>query len=279
MITTRLPRLCLLLLSFCTLTSHAQDDLLRGPDLDAQTPTTIVRYSMSGDFEQLQGRPEMSAFAAVVDQSMMQNIQEQAIEIELQRTVDLSLLLIEEIDLMKESTDALRAGDQKAAREIQGRLHEMFDPKKRHDPLSPELINLLDDQQRKEYKRILEQYWESWTDWVLRDRDDRDKAAVRKRARQRLTRRLFEQELAEAYEISIKRYRDALEAIYAAIEPTNEQREEIREIVIEHIKAMRNEASPQQRRETMHEIYAMLDEERRTKLFDYLLRIAVPGEE
>ncbi|MBO6514611.1 MAG: hypothetical protein JJ974_11660 [Phycisphaerales bacterium] len=279
MITTRLPRLCLLLLGFCTLTSHAQDDLLRGPDLDAQTPTTIVRYSMSGDFEQLQGRPEMSAFAAVVDQTMMQNIQEQAIEIELQRTIELSLLLIDEIDLMKESTDALRAGDQKAAREIQAQLHEMFDPKKRHDPLSPELIKLLDDEQRKEYKRILEQYWESWTDWVLRDRDDRDKTAVRKRARQRLTRRLFEQELAEAYEISIKRYRDALEAIYAAIEPTDEQREDIREIVIEHIKAMRNEASPQQRRETMHEIYAMLDEERRTKLFDYLLRIAVPGDE
>ena len=65
----------------------------------------------------------------------------------------------------------------------------------------------------------------------------------------------------------------------STVEPTEEQREAIRSVVIEHIKATRLEASPQQRRDAMHEIYRLLDDDRKQKLYDYLLRIVVPDVE
>lgn len=264
-------------LALCTLfiasTVFGQDDLLKGPDLDSMMQTTIVQRTMMGEFTRVEGRPEMAAFRAVINDP---SLNDQAITIELERTIAFSMLLVDEIELMKESTDAMLAGDQKKAREIQGQMHTIFDPTRRHDPLSPELIDLLNEEQAAEYGRVLEEYWEAWIDWVLRKQMNFEKKAVRDRARDRLTVQLFQRELTEAYEISLRQYRDAMDAIYNSVHPTEEQRSAIRDLVIEHIKATRLDATPEQRREVMHSIYQMLDEERRVKLFDYLLRFVVP---
>ena len=276
--TLRIDCVCWIILAIFTSTTIAQDDVLRGPDLDAVNERTIVRHTMSGEFEQVEGRPEMAAFAAVVKNTGSDTKNEQAIEIELDRTVELSLLLIDQIDLMKESTDAMLAGDQQKAQEIQSSLHTMFDPDHRHDPLTPALLELLDKEQQQRYTRILDQYWNAWIDWTLRNNRNKDKQKLRERTRQRLTTRLFQRELADAYDISLKRYRDAMEAIYNAVQPTDEQRSAIRDIVIQHIKDTRLDATPEQRRETMHTMYEILDEERQQRLFDYLLRIVVPDE-
>ncbi len=253
----------------------AQDDVLKGPDLDSKQRPTIVHQSMSGEFQQVEGRPEIAAFAAVTDDPQLN---EHARKIALDRTIELSLLLVDEIDLMRESTDAMRDGDQKRAREIQAQFHEQFD-QGTHQPLSQQLTELLNEAQRKEYARVLEEYWDAWIDWSLRNREAKINERVRNQTRDRLAARLFQRELAEAYDISLKRYRDALEVIYSAVEPTDEQREAIRSVIIEHIKATRLEASPQQRRDAMHEIYRLLDDDRKEKLYDYLLRIVVPDVE
>jgi len=266
-------RVCLIAAALFTSSAWAQSDLLKGPEVKEQG--TIVRHTMSGRFEPVEGRPEMAAFGAVTkDPAQM----EQAIERELERTVAMSMLLIDQIDLMKESTDATLTGDTKKANDIQGQLHAMFDPNKRFDPLSPGLTKLLDEQQHQEYTKILEEYWEAWIDATLGQRMDRDKAAVRKRVRARLTTRLFNQELGEAYNISLKQYRDAMESIYTAVEPTQEQRETMREILIAYIKETRLEPTPEQRRAAMVQIYESLDQDRKQKLFGYLLRIVVPND-
>jgi hypothetical protein len=267
-----------LLCSFITIIaspSAAQDDVLKGPDLDSKQRPTIVHQSMSGEFQQVEGRPEIAAFAVVTDDSQLN---EHARNIALDRTIKLSLLLVDEIDLMRESTDAMRDGDQKRAREIQTQFHDQFD-QGAHNPLSQQLKKLLNDAQQKEYARVLEEYWDAWINWTLRNREAKINDRVRNQTRNRLASRLFQRELAEAYDISLKRYRDALEVIYSAVEPTDEQREAIRSIIIEHIKQTRLEATPQQRRDAMHEIYRLLDDDRKEKLYDYLLRIVVPDVE
>lgn len=266
--------LCSLIVTIAS-PSAAQDDVLKGPDLDSKQRPTIVHQSMSGEFQQVEGRPEIAAFAAVTDDPQLN---EHARKIALDRTIELSLLLVDEIDLMRESSDAMRDGDQKRAREIQSQFHEQFD-QGTHQPLSQQLIELLNEAQRKEYARVLEEYWDAWIDWSLRNREAKINERVRNQTRDRLAARLFQRELAEAYDISLKRYRDALEVIYSAVEPTDEQREAIRSVIIEHIKATRLEASPQQRRDAMHEIYRLLDDDRKEKLYDYLLRIVVPDVE
>ena len=272
------PKLCFLLCSIIAIIASpttAQDNVLKGPDLNSKQRPTIVHQSMSGEFQQVEGRPEIAAFAAITDDPQLN---EHARKIALDRTIELSLLLVDEIDLMRESTDAMRDGDQKRAREIQSQFHEQFDQGK-HEPLSQYLIELLNDAQRTMYTSVLEEYWDAWIDWTLRNREAQINDRVRNQTRNRLAARLFQRELVEAYDISLKRYRDALEVIYSAVEPTEEQREAIRSVIIEHIKATRLEASPQQRRDAMHEIYRLLDDDRKQKLYDYLLRIVVPDTE
>ena len=60
-----------------------------------------------------------------------------------------------------------------------------------------------------------------------------------------------------------------------AIEPTPEQREWIRNHVIQHIKDTRLSPTLEQREALMLEIYDMLDEPRQTKLFLYMTRAAM----
>jgi hypothetical protein len=66
-----------------------------------------------------------------------------------------------------------------------------------------------------------------------------------------------------------------MQAMYDAIEPTAEQREWIRNRVIQHIKDTRLSPTLEQREALMLEIYDMLDEERQTKLFLYMTRAAM----
>ncbi len=266
--------LCTIIATIASPTT-AQDDVLKGPDLNSKQRPTIVHQSMSGEFQQVEGRPEIAAFAAITDDPQLN---EHARKIALDRTIELSLLLVDEIDLMRESTDAMRDGNQKRAREIQSQFHEQFD-QGTHEPLSQHLIELLNDAQRTMYTSVLEEYWDAWINWTLRNRETKINDRARNQTRNRLAARLFQRELVEAYDISLKRYRDALEVIYSAVEPTDEQREAIRSVIIEHIKATRLEASPQQRRDAMHEIYRLLDDDRKQKLYDYLLRIVVPDVE
>jgi len=262
------------LLSIATIaqTACGQSDLLKGPEIQEQQ--SIVRHTMSGDFERIEGRPEMAAFAAITDDP---ELLQHAIEAELERTVAISMHLVDHIDLMKEATDASLSGDNKTATEIYTKLHELFDPEKRHDPLTPGLAEVLNKQQQSGYTRLLEEYWDAWIDANLGDRMDREKPAVRKRVRARLTTRLFNQELREAYNISLKQYRDAMEVIYQVVEPTEDQRESMREVLIAYIKETRLDPTPEQRRAATMRMYEVLDEERRAKFFGYLLQIVVPN--
>ncbi len=95
-------------------------------------------------------------------------------------------------------------------------------------------------------------------------------------ARQRLAFQLFQQEVREAYDQSLSRYRELLESINTAIETSDAQRASIREVVLEHIKDTRLEATPEQRRATMVRIYRELDEAQREQLYALLLRQVVP---
>ena len=56
------------------------------------------------------------------------------------------------------------------------------------------------------------------------------------------------------------------------------QRQAIRIIIIEHIKRTRLNATPGQRRSTNLEIYRMLDDERKEKLFEYMTRFVIPDQ-
>lgn len=252
----------------------AQDeaDLLRGPTVESTDEKSLVGKGMTGQFERVEGRPEAAALRLLDLDDETRRRAEQIVD---DRSLAVAMLLVERIDDIKEMSDHQIAGRPREAREILERLHAEFDPPAR-DPLAAPLAEVLSAEQHRELMRILDEYWMALIDAEGGGRMDEGRAS--ERVEQRLVFRVFQEEVREGYEVSLRRYREALEAIYAAVEPTDEQREAMREIVIDHIRETRLAATPAQRRATMLRMYDLLDEGRQVKYVEYLLRFIVPDE-
>ena len=121
-----------------------------------------------------------------------------------------------------------------------------------------------------EVKRLSEEYFQAWI------KDAALGNETPEQTRTRLAFQLFQEEIYRAYEASLRQTQQALQAIYNAVEPTPEQREQIRSVIIEHIKRTRLSATPNDRRKVMRQIYDLLDESRKAKLFDYAMQIVIP---
>ncbi len=268
---------CVLFLGVCapSLAQEGEAGLLSGPAVDAQP--TIVRYRMDGSLEPIAGRPEIAAAQVLIaTRSLPADAARRVRDITAARGEAVRMLLVDELDTVREVTDFIEAGETDAARDAMRALWQRFEPGAPYAPLMPELAEAVGDEHAVELERINEAYWEA----LLRERasgmmDDRRQAAIAA-ARERLAFQIFQQELREAYDLTLRRYRELLESIDAGVDPTDAQREAIREIVLDHIKRTRLAATPGQRRETMLAIYRVLDPSRREKLYGLMLRQVIP---
>lgn len=271
------PTAIALLLAFSPL-AHAQPaDTLRGPQVERDQLDTIVITDMSGNFIPVEERPELVAFARVCDDP---EDLARAREMGTSRVFDLAELLVDEIDTVRTITDAISEGNNTYAQTLLAQLRLRHDPDMLRDPLRAELEPMLEATQRERFDRILDEYWDAWiaanTPESEQDMQGRPRTqAVRQRIENRLNNELFQRDIANAYEYSLRRYRDAMQAMYDAIQPTPEQRAWIRNRVIQHIKDTRLNPTLEQREALMLEIYDMLDEDRQTKLFLYMTRAAM----
>lgn len=270
-------RIIALLLSAASL-AHAQPaDTLKGPQVDREQLDTIVITDMSGNFIPVEGRPELVAFARVCDDP---DDLARAREIGTDRVFDLAELLVDEIDTVRTITDALAEGNNTYAQTLLAQLRLRHDPEMLRDPLRAALEPMLEDDQRERFDRIVHAYWDAWiaarTPESEQDMQGQPRTpAIKQRIENQLNNELFQRDIANAYEYSLRRYRDAMQAMYDAIEPTPEQRAWIRDRVIEHIKDTRLSPTLEQREALMLEIYDMLDEDRKSKLFLYMTRAAI----
>ena len=271
------PTAIALLLAFSPL-AHAQPaDTLRGPQVERDQLDTIVITDMSGNFIPVEERPELVAFARVCDDP---EDLARAREMGTSRVFDLAELLVNEIDTVRTITDAIAEGNTTYAQTLLAQLRLRHDPDMLRDPLRAELEPMLEATQRERFDRILDEYWDAWiaanTPESEQDMQGRPRTqAVHQRIENRLNNELFQRDIANAYEYSLRRYRDAMQAMYDAIQPTPEQRAWIRNRVIQHIKDTRLNPTLEQREALMLEIYDMLDEDRQTKLFLYMTRAAM----
>lgn len=270
----RLPVL-LAAASILTGAVRAQDaDPLRGPTVSERSTKTLAHRSMTGDFQRLEGRPEAAAVRLLDLDDATRSRAEAIFEA---RDMAVAMLLVEEIDAVKEISDAVMAGEGEQARTLLEALWAKFEPDRPRSPLLAPLAEVLDAPQQAELARLVDEYWAAWIDWELRSAgDEAARKAARATTERRLAFQLFQEEVRAGYEATLRRYRDAMEAIYAAVEPTEEQRQQMRAVLIDHIRETRLKATPAQRRAATRRIYDLLDEERRGKLFDYLLRQVVP---
>ncbi len=258
----------LVLASLLAAPAPAQPDPLRGPDVNQRESKTLVHRGMTREFTPVEGRPEAAALELL---DLDADTAARARAVVDARATDIAMLLVDEIDSVREITDQMTAGDTGAARQTLLKLWERYEPGRPRSPLLVELGEILSPEQMVETRRLLDEYWDAWIE------SEGAAGGTRREVERRLAFALFQQEVREAYDISLRRYKQALDAIYDATDPTPEQREAIRNLVIQHIKDTRLQADPEQRRAAMRRIYDLLDQQRRAKLFDYMLRVALPG--
>ncbi len=251
-------------------------DALRGPAVPESTKKTLVHSSMVGDFQRLEGRPEAAAVQLLdLDEATTQQITK-VIDT---RDMAIAMLLIDKIDAVKEISDAIITQEKDRARELQLELWAGFEPDAPRSPLLKPLAEVLTAEQLAEVQRLCDEYWEALVDWQTRNRKkttpERTKE-IRNRVERQLAFQLFQREIRTGYEATLRRYQDSMDAIYEAVEPTDDQRAQMREILITHIRTTKLSATPTQRRAANRAMYDLLDEDRRGLMFDYLLRQVVP---
>ncbi|MEO1008010.1 MAG: hypothetical protein AAFX79_05555 [Planctomycetota bacterium] len=267
---TRIGMLCVAAFAAATAAQDRPIDVLRGPDVDA--PPTIVQRGMDGGLERVEGRPEIAAALALdLDEASRARVREVVAE----RSARMVTLLVDELDAVRAITDLIAAGESDAARLELAAIWDRFEAGRPHTPLLDELRAVLPGNRGVQLERVVSEYWQV----LLAERLGPERAGdaeLRERVRGQMAFELFQREIREAYDASLRRYRELLEGIYEAVEPTAEQRAEIRGIVLDHIERTRLRATPAERRGTMLEIYRALDGDQRERLYGMLLRQIVP---
>jgi len=248
---------------------------LAGPSVSDRAARTLVAFNAEGRFIRIEGRPEEAALRLL---ALNQAQRDTSARIADEYAADLGLLLVDNLDTVRAATDAIKAGDREKATGLYRELYDAFEPgnaKGEHhrDPIAERLGETLSEPQRADLSRLLDEYWKAWIDWELRNSKDKSEPA-RQRTQKRLVFAMFQEEARRAYERVLLPYVQRIDAIYAAVEPTDEQREAIRAVVIDFIRVTRLKPTAQQRQEVMRRVYLLLDEERRAKLFDLVVEMA-----
>ncbi|MEM9372935.1 MAG: hypothetical protein AAGA55_04755 [Planctomycetota bacterium] len=240
--------------------------LLGGPEIPREAVERIGGEDGQGRFVRVEGRPE---FAAARVLRIPQAVREQIRQIERDRSVRLTAHLIDELDLFRAMSDAVVAGDNARAEGMMDELWSRLEDGKPAAPCADDIEASLPAELRVVYRRVIDSYWHRWAQSESREMEP-------DATRERLATLLFREEVRQAYDGSLRHYRQAMDAIFAATDPTEAQRARIRDRVINHIKRTRLEATPAHRRDVMLEIYGLLDDDRRVRFVEYILRAAIP---
>jgi len=244
-----------------------QDDLLRGPTVPDDLVQTLVNIDMAGKFIPLQVRPEEAALGLVL---IDQEHREGAHEVAQARRLAIGMLLVDNIDVVKEASDAIRAGEKDKAQAVYRQLHDQFNPDHVRDPLLDAWKDVLSEQEVRQIQQLVDEYWDACIKWELRNAHDPSDTA-RKKTQRRLSFQLFRREIGEAYNWSLRPIQQRLESIYQATEPTEEQRSAIRDVMIDYIRESLLRPTPEQRQTAAARIYDLLNEKQRLKLFEQAL--------
>jgi hypothetical protein len=254
-------------------TPPPREPLLGGPTVPDEVMRSLIEVDGMGRFVRLQIRPEEAALGrALVDPDR----RERAREATETRKQALGMLLVDNIDRVRDATDAIAAGENDTVTAIYREMFDRFEAEHRRAPLLPVYAEVLAPEELAEVTRLVDEYWEAWLAWELRNVSDRPAAMdnsdeAQAAMEQRLSFQLFREELAQAYSWTLRPFRYKLEALYEATEATPEQRKALRAVIIDYVRTTRLKPTPEQRRETADAIYSILDETQRRKLFTHML--------
>ena len=247
--------------------SHAQTGdarpMLSGPEIREVSLRTIVRRDAMGRFDRVEGRPEE---AALLQLSLDPTVRDAANEVVRERAIRMSRVLVENIEGVRDATDALQAGRGEDARRIMHGLWEKVDGVETRSPLLEPLAEVLPPRELQALTEMVDEYWEAWIDASSAG------AMAQEDVERRLSAELFQEEIRLAYERTLRPVRERLERIYAVTEATPEQRAMIRNAFIDHVKQHGLVGDDASRLALARRVYKSLDEEQRVRLLASALR-------
>jgi hypothetical protein len=238
--------------------------VLAGPTVPERVARTLVQHNAQGEFIRVEGRLETAALTVL---GANQHQREAISGATADREGAINMLLADQVELVERSVDAFRAGEPDKELALLRELRAKIDPEDPRDPLLKPLSQVLAPEQHAELSRVLDEYWKAWVDVELLGAPDRSPEA-RARTQDRLVLMLFQEEVRQAYDRTLRPYRDRLERIDSIAEPTPEQRGQIRAAMFDFIRHTRLKPLMRERRLATQRIYAALDETRRLRLLD-----------
>lgn len=233
--------------------------VLSGPRVKPDTSTTLVHTDMQGRFVKVEGRPEAAALAQLTIDPERLGRARGVIDA---RDDALRKHLVDSIDLIKETSDATKAGDKATLQRLGRELCDRFDPEQARDPLLAPLCAVLAPEEAAALTKLVDDYWRAWLDAEQRSNPGQRREAIQSRLRYEL----FQAEIAPVFQYTLRPFQQKLDRIYEAVDPTPEQRAAIRAAVITYIREGKLKPSESQREQLVRTIYDSLDEDRRIKL-------------
>ncbi|HMN41224.1 MAG TPA: hypothetical protein PKE29_10290 [Phycisphaerales bacterium] len=240
----------------------AEEPALGGPKVQDRVATSLVRVDAQGRFVKLTVRPEEAALDLILIDPDRRAKARHAIE---DRAAAFRRHLVDSIDLIKASTDAIRSGDRATANRLSQDLYDGFDPEHQRDPLAGPIGTVLSAEERAQMTRLVDEYWTAWIDAELKAAGGKG-GPTREEMQARLSLGQFQAEVAVAYEYTLRPFQQKIEAIALVVEPTVEQRAAIRDAIIDYIRDGRLKPTDEQRLTLARAIYDVLDEEQRIRL-------------
>ncbi len=239
-------------------------DLLKGPEVPESIARTLIRFDAQGRFQRTEGRPEEAAITLLELESEARDAARQAAAA---RRETLRGYLIDNLDLIIASADFQEAGDREKVQGILRQMRDALDPQHERSPALNAICATLAEEHASELRRLVDEYWNALADWELRNSRDKSEAA-RQRVFDRVGFDLFQQDIRQAYERTLRPLRNKFDTIVQSVDATDEQKQAIRAILHEYIRAGRLDPSPDLQQEAARRVYQVLDEDRRRKLFE-----------
>lgn len=240
---------------------------LAGPTISDRVARTLVHYTARGELQRLDTLPEIAA-VELLDLPAERRQQTWAI-IETYRN-SLKDLLIDQIDLLKEATDAQKAKDYSKVQQLYRELYDVFNADHERDVIAPALMEVLTADEQADVARLVDDYWTARVDWEVRNRPNVTDAQ-RQETQNRLVFAVFQQQVGQAYQTSLRPYQAKLDSLYNITDPTDEQRTEMRALVVGFIRDTRLVPTPEQIVELAQHLLDLLDEAQRVKVMEYAL--------
>lgn len=133
-------------------------DVLRGPSVVEQAGATLVRYGYDGKLERLDMPPAEAALELI---ALGVETSERIDEILGARAAMIDEVVREQFDVLLEAYAASTAGDQAKQSYLFQELMMRLAPIRRAGPLRDQIAEALPPEERSQYLRVLDEYWDA----------------------------------------------------------------------------------------------------------------------